>query len=97
MGVPQRRRYGPIVVDMASHRPVDLLPEATSDALAAWLEQHPGIEVIYRDRASYFADGGRRGAPNTTQVADRRHLLANLSSAVERCWAATSPACENNP
>jgi len=91
------RKYGTILVDMATRRPVDLLPQASSDALATWLEQHPGIEIICRDRAGYFADGARRGAPDATHVADRWHLLANLSSAVEKVLSRNKASLQDEP
>ena len=52
--------------------------------LAAWLNDHPGVEVISRDRSGDYAQGARRGAPDTVQIADRWHLLKNTSDMVER-------------
>jgi transposase len=78
------RRYGTILVDAAAHRIVDLLEDPSADALVEWLAQHPGVEVICRDRDGVYASAARRGAPEALQVADRWHLVHNLADALER-------------
>ncbi|MDT0549603.1 ISL3 family transposase [Streptomyces lonegramiae] len=76
--------YGTVLIDVETRRPIDLPPDRTADAVAAWLADHPEIKVICRDRCSTFSQAAARAAPDAIQVADRWHLLHSLARAVER-------------
>jgi len=78
------RRYGTILIDLDRHQPIDVLPDREGKSLEDWLRDHPGIELVTRDRSSVYANAVTNACPNAVQVADRWHLLANLSEVVER-------------
>ena len=77
------QHYGTILVDLERRTVADLLPERSARQVEHWFEQHPGIEIISRDRFGLYAKAAQRGAPQAQQVADRFHLLVNLQEAVE--------------
>ena len=74
--------YGTILVDLEHGKTIDILDDRAADTLVQWLKRHPGIEIVSRDRSQTYADAITEGAPEAIQVADRWHLLKNLSEAV---------------
>jgi transposase len=60
------------------------LEDRSAETFAEWLKQHPGVEIISRDRSKDDQRGATDGAPTTQQVIDRWHVLKNMREAVER-------------
>jgi transposase len=64
--------YGTILVDIETRRPVDMLPERSAESFRAWLDAHPGVEIICRDRGGCYAEGAAAGAPLAGSLRDHR-------------------------
>jgi transposase len=79
-------RYGTILVDLERRTLVDVLPDRSADTFARWLVEHPGVEIVSRDRSGEYAEAARRAVPHAVQVADRFHLLKNLRDVVLRVF-----------
>ena len=88
--------YGTILVNLERRKVVDLLPERSQESLVAWFERHPGteVEVATRDRSNIYREGLAKGAPNATHVADRWHLLHNLTLTLEDCLLQKRPVLQ---
>ena len=77
------QRYGTILGDLRRHQVMDLLPDRHVETAAAWMKQHPEIELVSRDRGGDYAAAVTVGAPQASQCADRFHLLKNLGEPLE--------------
>jgi len=77
------KRFGSILVNLETHKIVDLLADREAESVRHWLAAHPEVDVVSRDRGAVYIDGATLGAPQATQVADRWHILSNLGDAVE--------------
>jgi transposase len=87
----RRRSYGAILIDLEQRMPIDLLPDREAETFKKWRLSHPGVEIISRDRGGAFAEGARQGAPKARQIADRWHLLSNLTDALQGFFLAKQP------
>ena len=76
-------RFGTILVNLETHKVVDLLPDREAETAAAWMRQQPDIFVVSRDRGGEYARAAALGAPQATQCADRFHIVKNLTEATQ--------------
>ncbi|HEV2662601.1 MAG TPA: ISL3 family transposase [Ktedonobacteraceae bacterium] len=75
--------FGTLLIDLESHRPVDLLPDRLAESSARWMQHHPEIQVVSRDRGAEYASAASQGAPQALQCADRFHVVKNLTEATQ--------------
>jgi transposase len=87
----RRRTYGTILVNLQTHRVVDLLPDRSAATAKAWFVDHAEVRLVARDRGTDYAAAALQGAPQALQVADRFHLVKNLVEAVVPVLARCRP------
>lgn len=77
-------KYGTAIVNLHQHKVVDLLPDRETATLENWLDNHPEVTVITRDRFNRYALAATNSLPHAAQVADRWHLLKNMGDALKK-------------
>jgi len=88
----KRHRYGTIIVDEATRKPVAILDGRDGKGLKAWLKNNKHIKAVTRDRASAYAAAIQEVLPDAIQVADRFHLHQNLLEVVRKSLNSMIPA-----
>jgi transposase len=79
----KRFTYGTILVDLERRKIIDVLADRESATVAAWLQEHPEVELVIRDRGKDFSKAATVGAPQAQQVVDRFHMVKNLSEVLQ--------------
>ena len=79
----KRFTYGTILVDLERRKIIDVLADRESATVAAWLQEHPEVELVIRDRGKDFTKAATVGAPQAQQVVDRFHIVKNLSEVLQ--------------
>ena len=77
----RNHHYGSIVCDLERRRIVALLPDREVATVEAWLAEHREIKILSRDRGGGYGEAAAKALPGIIQVADRWHLMENVSAA----------------
>lgn len=76
--------YGTVMVDLDSHRIIDLILTRNTEEFKNWLAEYPKIEAISRDGAQIYASAVKKSYLEVIQVSDRFHIIKGLTAAVTR-------------
>ncbi len=90
--IRKRFSYGTVMVDLESHKIVDMIPSRDVADVERWLREFPNVEVVSRDGAQIYASAVKGAYPQASQVSDRFHIIKGLSEAIEKYVIRSYPA-----
>lgn len=71
------------MVDIDTHRIIDLLPSREVDDVAEWLSSFPNLEIVSRDGSVSYNSAVKQADAGIIQISDRFHLLKGLTDAAK--------------
>ena len=89
--LPKKFFYGTVMVELESHRIIDMIPSREAIDVSRWLAAFPNIQVISRDGTSTYSSAATDSHPEAVQVSDRFHLIKGLSEAINKYITGNSP------
>lgn len=88
----KRRAYGTLICDLVTHQPIDVLRDREKKTVTQWLNEHPEVLMVSRDRSSTYREAIESAQNTIVQVCDRFHLIQNLWALLYREWAKIGPS-----
>jgi len=76
----KRHKYGTIMVDMESHRIIDMIDSRDLEDVVNWLQSFPNLQIFSRDGSIIYRNAIDTAHLINLQVSDRFHILKNLTS-----------------
>jgi transposase len=67
------------MVDMHSHKIIDMIESREFEDVKVWLAEYPNIRIVSRDGSRIYARAITEALPQAIQISDRFHLLKNLT------------------
>ncbi len=72
------------MIDIDTHRIIDLLPSREIEDVAGWLSAFPNLSIVSRDGSVSYSSAIRQASAGIIQVSDRFHLLKGLTDAAKK-------------
>lgn len=72
------------MIDIDTHRIIDLLPSREIGDVAEWLSSFPNLEIVSRDGSVSYNSAVKQTNANIIQISDRFHLLKGLTDAAKK-------------
>lgn len=76
----KREKYGTVLVDMDTHRIIDMIESREADQVTQWLKTYPNLQIFSRDGSKTYKKAIEDAHPINLQVSDRFHIFQNATS-----------------
>nr|WP_257148825.1 ISL3 family transposase [Bacillus thuringiensis] len=89
--IKKGHRYGTIMVNIDTHKIVDLIPSRDLEDVTAWLKTFPYLQIVSRDGSVTFRNAITQAHPAAIQISDRFHLVKNLTDYIKKSFQRLLP------
>lgn len=79
----KRTKYGTLICDIKTHRPIDVLDDRNYTTVTTWLRKQYEVKIT-RDRSLTHRKAILDCIPNAVQLADRWHILKNIFDIIKQ-------------